>query len=138
MLPPAAVNHLKTLIASGIPALADEIGPLVEHFHQPLAATSQTAANAWRGVRAATVQTMTAKERLRSLVDDLSEEEAASALVIVESRRADPMLRALADAASDDEPSSPEEDDTARQALVAYQRGEALSPSELKSDLGIA
>ena len=80
---------------------------------------------------------MTAKERLRTLVDDLSEEEAASALVLVERRRADPMLRALAGAANDDEPSVPEEDDTARQALAAYERGEALSPSELKGDLGI-
>jgi hypothetical protein len=41
---------------------------------------------------------MTAKDRLRSLVDELSEEEAASALVVVERRRADPMLHALANA----------------------------------------
>ena len=58
--------------------------------------------------------------------------------MIVERRRADPMLRALAAADADDEPSSPEEDDSARGALAAYERGEALSPSELKSDLGIA
>lgn len=81
---------------------------------------------------------MTAKERLRSLVDELSEEEAATALVVVERRRADPMLHALANAASDDEPSSPHEDESARQALAAYERGEALSPSELKRDLDVA
>jgi hypothetical protein len=82
--------------------------------------------------------TMTAKERLRSLVDELSEEEAATALVVVERRRADPMLHALANAASDDEPTTPDEDVSARQALEAYERGEALSPNELKRDLGIA
>lgn len=81
---------------------------------------------------------MTAKERLRSLVDELSEEEAATALVVVERRRSDPMLHALANAASDDEPSSPQEEDTARQALAEYERGEALSPGEFRRDLGIA
>jgi peptidyl-tRNA hydrolase len=81
--------------------------------------------------------TMTAKERLRSLVDELSEEEAAAALVVVERRRAEPMLHALANAANDDEPGSSHEDLSARQALAAYERGEALSPSGLKRDLGI-
>jgi hypothetical protein len=82
---------------------------------------------------------MTAKERLRNLVEDLSEQEAAAALVLVESRRSDPMLRALAQAPDDDEPSSPDEDGSAREALTAYERGEpASSPDELKRDLGIA
>lgn len=80
---------------------------------------------------------MTAKERLRSLVDELSEEEAPSALVVVERHRADPMLRALADAASDDEAPTSDEASSARRALEAYRRGEALSPDELKRDLGI-
>lgn len=80
---------------------------------------------------------MTAKERLRSLVEDLSEEEAATALAIVERRRADPMLHALVSAAPDNEPSSPEEDHSAREALEAYESGEALSPDELKRDLGL-
>ena len=73
---------------------------------------------------------MTAKERLQNLVEDLSEEEAATALVIVERRRADPMLGALAAAPVDDEPSSADEDRGAREALKAYERGEALSPEE--------
>jgi hypothetical protein len=81
---------------------------------------------------------VTAKEKLRSLVDELSEEEAASALLVVERRRADPMLRALATAPPDDEVSTPEEDAGAREALAAYQRGEALAPDELKRDLGLA
>lgn len=81
---------------------------------------------------------MTAKERLRNLVEDLSEEEAATALPIVERRRVDRMLRALAAAPADDEGSTPEEDETAREALAEYERGEASSPDELKRDLGIA
>ncbi|MHB8471212.1 MAG: hypothetical protein ACYDCH_15890 [Gaiellaceae bacterium] len=81
---------------------------------------------------------MTAKERLRNLVEDLSEEEAAAALPIVERRRIDPMLQALAAAPSDDEESTPDEDATARDALVEYERGEAISSDELKRDLGLA
>jgi hypothetical protein len=48
------------------------------------------------------------------------------------------MLHALANAPVDDEPSSPDEDHSVRQALAAYERGGALSPSDLKRDLGIA
>jgi hypothetical protein len=81
---------------------------------------------------------MTAKERLRDLVDELSEEEARTALVLVEHRRADPMLQALGAAAPDDEPSGPQEDESARDALAAYQRGEATSAQEFKRDLGLA
>lgn len=60
------------------------------------------------------------------------------ALVVVERRRSDAMLQALATAARDDEPSSTLEDVSARQALAAYRRGEALAPEQLKRDLGIA
>jgi hypothetical protein len=79
----------------------------------------------------------TAKERLRILVDDLSEEEAATALAIVERRRADPMLQALAAAQLDDEESTPEENATAREAWPEYERGEAVLPDELKRDLDL-
>jgi hypothetical protein len=82
---------------------------------------------------------MTAKERLRNLVEDLSEEEAETALVIVERRRSDPMLQALAQAPADNEPTSPQEDRSAREALAGYEHGDhASSPAELKRDLDIA
>jgi hypothetical protein len=81
---------------------------------------------------------MTAKEQLRRLVDDLSEEEAAGALMIVERRRADPMVQALALAPYDDEPSDTEELEEAQRGVAAYARGEAISAGELKDDLGIA
>lgn len=79
---------------------------------------------------------MTAKEKLRRLVDNLSEQEAEAALLLVERRRADPMLQALAAAQPDDEPSSPEEDASAREALEAYRRGEAIPADQLKRELG--
>jgi hypothetical protein len=81
---------------------------------------------------------MTAKERLRNLVEELSEEEAATALPIIERRRVDAMLRALAVAPPDDEESTTEEDAGARTALAEYERGEAITAEELKRDLGIA
>ncbi len=48
MLLPAAVKHLNALIASGIPALADEIRPLVEEFHEAI--TGLESANADPGL----------------------------------------------------------------------------------------
>jgi hypothetical protein len=81
---------------------------------------------------------MTAKERLRILVEDLSEEEAATALPIVERRRVDAILRALAAAPADDEESTAEEDASSGRALDEHKRGEALSPDALKRDLGLA
>jgi hypothetical protein len=81
---------------------------------------------------------MTAKERLRNLVEELSEEEAATALPIIERRRVDPMLQALAAAPPDDEESTAEEDAASRDALAEYQRGEAISPEQLRRDVGLA
>jgi hypothetical protein len=69
---------------------------------------------------------VTTKERLHKLVDELSDQEAEAALVIVERRRDDPMLQALAAAPLDDESSYPGEDPSAAEALAAYQRGRAF------------
>jgi hypothetical protein len=80
---------------------------------------------------------MTTKERLHKLVDELSEQEAEAALVIVERRRDDPMLHALASAPIDDEPSSAEEDASAAEALASYRRGEAVSSDEMRRELDL-
>jgi hypothetical protein len=80
---------------------------------------------------------MTTKERLHRLVDELSEQEAAATLLVTERHRDDAMLHALASAPADDEPTSPAEDHSARDALAAYRRGEAIGPDELKRDLGL-
>jgi len=80
---------------------------------------------------------MSTKERLHNLVDELSEREAELALVIVERRRDDPMLRALAAAPLDDEPSDPDQDASAAEALEAYRHGGAVSSADLRSELGL-
>jgi len=77
------------------------------------------------------------EERLHQLVDELSEQETEAALVIVERRRDDPMLHALASAPIDDEPSDPEEDPSAAEALAAYRRGEGASAEQLRGELGL-
>jgi hypothetical protein len=73
----------------------------------------------------------TTKERLHKLVDELSEQEAEAALVIVERRREDPILQ-LAAAPADDEPADAGEDTGAAEALAAYRRGESVSAEELR------
>jgi hypothetical protein len=78
---------------------------------------------------------MTAKERLRNLVDELSEQEAADALALFEKRGDDPMVRALDHALLDDEPSSEEEDASAPEAFEEYKRGESFSADEIKREL---
>jgi hypothetical protein len=80
---------------------------------------------------------MTTKERLHKLVDELSEREAEAALVIVERRRDDPMLRALASAPLDDEASEADEDASAADGLAAYKRGEAVSSEQLRAELDL-
>ena len=78
---------------------------------------------------------MTAKERLRNLIDELSEQEAADALALFEKRADDPMVRALDQAPMDDEPSSEEEDVSAHEAFEEYKRGESFSADEIKREL---
>jgi len=80
---------------------------------------------------------VTTKERLHKLVDELSEQEAEAALVIVERRRDDPMLGALAGAPGDDEPADAGEDAGAEEALAAYRRGEAVGSEELRRELDL-
>ena len=80
---------------------------------------------------------MTTKERLHKLVDELSDQEAEAALVIVERRRDDSMLQALAAAPMDDEPSDADEDASAADALDAYRRGEGVSSDDLRSELDL-
>jgi hypothetical protein len=78
---------------------------------------------------------MTAKERLRNLVDELSEQEAADALALFEKRADDPMVLALDNAPIDEEPSSEEEDASAHEAFEEYKRGESFSADEIKREL---
>jgi hypothetical protein len=80
---------------------------------------------------------MTAKERLRELIDQLSEQEAEVVWAMVERRPDDSMLHALACAPLDHEPSGAGEEVSAVEALVAYGRGEAVSAEQLRTELAL-
>jgi hypothetical protein len=74
---------------------------------------------------------MTAKEKLRETVDDLSEAEAQDALGFIVRRRGqrDALGELLEGAPLDDEPTTPEEGESAREARAEIARGEVLSES---------
>jgi hypothetical protein len=80
---------------------------------------------------------MTTKEQLHKLVDELSDQEAEAALMIVERRRHDPMLHALASAPLDDEPSPGDEDAGVTEGLAAYRQGEGISSDQLRAELDL-
>lgn len=79
---------------------------------------------------------MTAKEKLRKAVEELSEAEAAEALEILVRRAGRDSLDELLDKAPiDDEPTTPEEDEGALQARAEISRGETLSADEIKREI---
>jgi hypothetical protein len=77
---------------------------------------------------------MTAKEKLRKTVDDLSEAEAQDALGFIVRRRGqrDALGELLERAPLDDEPTTPEEDKSAREARAEIARGEVLPADEIR------
>ena len=76
---------------------------------------------------------MTAKEQLRERVEQLTEEEAAATLRLLD-QRTDALTRLLDDAPPDDEPATPEEA-AVREALEAAGRDETISLKELHAEL---
>jgi hypothetical protein len=74
----------------------------------------------------ATVWLVTAKEKLRQTVDDLSEAEAQDALGFIVRRRGqrDALGELLDRAPIDDEPTTPEEDEGVREARAEIERGD--------------
>lgn len=77
---------------------------------------------------------MTAKEKLRKAVEDLSEAEAAEALELLAHPAADSLDELLDNAPVDDEPTTPEEDEGARQARAEIDRGEIFTADEIKRE----
>jgi len=77
---------------------------------------------------------MTAKEKLQQTVEDLSEAEAEDALGFIVRRRGqcDALGELLERAPLDDEPTTPEEDQSAREARAEIARGEVLSADEIR------
>jgi hypothetical protein len=86
-------------------------------------------------MRGVPFRAMTAKEKLRRLVEDLSEQEAEAALVAIERER-DPMLELLDRAPVDDEPRSDDEEAGVREAKADAERGEVFSAEQIRRELG--
>lgn len=80
--------------------------------------------------------TMTAKEKLRRAVEELSEAEAAEALdLLVRRGEGDALDELLENAPVDDEPTTPEEDEGAREARAEIARGEVFSAEAIKREI---
>jgi hypothetical protein len=80
---------------------------------------------------------MTAKEKLRQTVEELSEAEAQDALGFIVRRQSkrDALDALLERAPLDDEPTTPEEDEGARAAKEQIARGEVLSADEIRREI---
>jgi len=81
----------------------------------------------------ATVDHMTAKEQLRTVVDELSEHEAADTLAFI-ARRRDALGELLASAPVDDEPTTPDEDAGVADARAQIARGEVFSAEDIRRE----
>ncbi len=78
---------------------------------------------------------MTAKEKLRVVVEELSESEAEGALGYIASRRHDELDALLDSAQVDEEPSTPEEEAAVQVAREQLARGETVSLDEICAEL---
>ncbi|HEV2973807.1 MAG TPA: hypothetical protein VGX69_02290 [Solirubrobacteraceae bacterium] len=78
---------------------------------------------------------MTAKEKLRVVVEELSESEAEGTLDYIASRRHDELGALLDSAPVDDEPSTPEEEAAVQTGREELARGETVSLDEIRSEL---
>lgn len=79
---------------------------------------------------------MTAKEKLRHLVEDLSEDQAQSALTVLERGLDDPVLLFFAGAEEEDEEITPDEEAAVAQARAEHARGESVPLEEVLRELG--
>lgn len=77
---------------------------------------------------------MTAKEKLRVVVEELSEGEAESALEYIASHRHGELGELLDSAPMDDEPSTPEEEAAVQAAREELARGETVSLDEIRAE----
>lgn len=77
---------------------------------------------------------MTAKEQLRERVEQLTEDEAAEALRLLD-RRTDALTRVLDDAPLDDEPATAEEEAAVQVARDEIARGETITLEQLRAEL---
>ena len=80
---------------------------------------------------------MTIKDELHRLVDELPQKELHGAKRFLEYLRnmGDPLLQALMEAPEDEEPTTPEEDEGAKEAWREYLRGEARPWEDVREEL---
>jgi len=79
---------------------------------------------------------MTAKEKLRRAIEELSEAEAADALELIPRRSQRDALEELLDNAPiDDEPETEEEREAVAEARESLRRGETVSLDEIRAEL---
>lgn len=79
---------------------------------------------------------MTAKEKLRQAIENLSEPEAEATLAFIADRRGgDAVIELFEHAPEDDEPSTAEEDASADEAWAGYERGDSASLEEVRREL---
>jgi hypothetical protein len=79
---------------------------------------------------------MTAKQQLRERIDELNEAEAAETLAYLARRQhRDALGELLASAPLDDEPTTPDEDQGAREAREQIARGEVFSAEQVKREI---
>ena len=76
---------------------------------------------------------MTAKEQLRERVEQLTENEAAETLRLLDNRT-DPFTRMLDDAPFEDEPISAEEEAAVQEARDEIARGETVTLEQLRAE----
>ena len=80
---------------------------------------------------------MTIKDELHRVVDELPQKELHGAKRFLEYLRnmGDPLLQALMEAPEDEEPTTPEEDEGAKEAWREYLRGEARPWEDVREEL---
>jgi hypothetical protein len=86
----------------------------------------------------ANIESMTTREKLHQVVDELPEEELDAALQAIELRADDPLIRRFEDVAPEDEEISAEEEAAVQEARDELTAGAPLvSHDEIKRELGI-
>jgi hypothetical protein len=86
----------------------------------------------------ATIGGVTVREKLHQLVDELPEEELDAALLAIESRADDPLIRRLENVATEDEEISAEEEAAVQEARDELRAGAPLvSHDEIKREFGV-
>jgi len=81
---------------------------------------------------------MTTKERLRKLVEELSEPEAERVLALVENEHEDPVIAAFRDAPEDDEPWTDEDEAAAAEGRADIAAGRTVSLEEIKREFDLS